>query len=159
MRWPYELLTLGVKGSEQSGTRTASCQVLLLSTRKLLHQRHHFPSVEMWVRSVQRSTSSLGSPKDIMCAITNDLNTIYLIPVDILGIILYAALPLTVLAEETAKSVHNTWSHLLSRTVNNDLLYNTKVCGANHCICICTHRESLSKRKKTDPYAHLGWLS
>lgn len=84
-----------------------------------------------------------------MCAMTNDLlNIIYLIPVDILSIIFYAALPLTALAEETVKSVHNTWSHLLSGTVNNDLLYNTKLCGASHCICICTHRERLSKRKK-----------
>lgn len=101
MLWLYELLTLGVRGSEKSGTRTAPCQVLVLGTRKLLCQQHFFHSVEkMWFRSAQRSTSGLGTLKNIMCAMTNDLlNIIYLIPVDILSIILYAAFPLRVLAE------------------------------------------------------------
>lgn len=79
----------------------------------------------------------------------DDLNIIYLIPVDLLSITFYAALPLTVLAEETVRSVHNSGSHLLTGTVNNDLLYNTKLFGADHCICIWTDRENLSKRKKT----------
>lgn len=100
-------------------------------------------------RSIQKNKSGIGTLKNTMCAMTRDLlNIVYILCVDILRIIFYAALPFTVLAEETAKSVWNNWSHLLPGTVNNDLLCNTNS-GANHCICINTHRGSPSTRKKT----------
>lgn len=74
-------------------------------------------------RSIQKDKSGRGTLKNIMCAMTRDLlNIVYITCIDILRIIFYAALPFTVLADETAKSVWNTWSHLLPGTVNNDLL-------------------------------------
>lgn len=100
-------------------------------------------------RSIQKDKSGIGTLKNIMCAMTRDLlNIVYITCIDILRIIFYAALPFTMLADETAKSVWNTWSHLLPGTVNNDLLCNTNS-GANHRICISSHRESPSKWKQT----------
>lgn len=94
-----------------------------------------------------------------MCGMTSDLlNNVCIIWVDILRIMFYAALPFTVLAQEAAKTVWNTWSHLLPGTVNNDRLRNTKLWSQSLYLHKYTQGKSINKKKDCNSYSCVGWI-